>query len=236
MIQSVSNLWYWEKMTSFSSLSEISVSLESQTRLTAGRFSRDNAKHWLGACKSMRFTSRSLALIMAHYVTETLFWMGEEVILQAEHRPDGAAKKGWLTLDTVRPDVPPVLRAHLLVLDQVVADGHAAVRVGLHEGDGRQALGDGGQAHRVRVGRYVWRKERTMTRFPTLIWNATLKASNRSQINRGSKGRKAEVSLTVWGEMAACSHFKINTLPFFFSLTRAVLVPAVPPQLSSQKP
>lgn len=52
-------------------------------------------------------------------------------------------KLSLLTLNTVRPDIPPVLRAHLLVLDQVVADGHAAVRVGLHKGDSGQTLGDG---------------------------------------------------------------------------------------------
>lgn len=80
-------------------------------------------------------------------------------------------KKKRLTLHAVRLDVPPVLRA-LLVLDQVVADGHAAVRVGLHEGDGGQALGDGREAHRVRVRGYIWgggttKKTRTMRRFVT---------------------------------------------------------------------
>lgn len=67
----------------------------------------------------------------------------------------GAGTRPALTLDVVRLDVPPVLRSDLLVLDQVVADGHAAVRVGLHEGDGRQALGHGGETHRVRIGRHI---------------------------------------------------------------------------------
>lgn len=69
-----------------------------------------------------------------------------------------------LTLDTVRLDIPPVLWADLLVLDQVVADGHAAMRVGLHEGDGRQALGNGWETHRVWIWRYIW-EDRIMTRF-----------------------------------------------------------------------
>lgn len=60
---------------------------------------------------------------------------GRALQLNGEHDPP-------LTLDAVGPDVPPFLGAGLLVLHQVVADGHAAVRVGLHEGDGHQALGN----------------------------------------------------------------------------------------------
>lgn len=64
--------------------------------------------------------------------------------------------KAGLTLDTVWLDIPPVLEAKLFVLDQVVADGNATMRVGLHEGDSRQALGDGRESHRVWIWWHIW--------------------------------------------------------------------------------
>lgn len=64
--------------------------------------------------------------------------------------------KTGLTLDAVWFDVPPVLEAKLFVLDQVVADGDATMRVGLHEGDGRQALGNSWEPHRVRIWWHIW--------------------------------------------------------------------------------
>lgn len=73
-----------------------------------------------------------------------------------------SVKETSLTLDTVWLHVPPFLWADLLVLDQVVADGHAAMRVGLHEGDGRQALGNSWETHWVRIWRNIW-KDKIMT-------------------------------------------------------------------------
>lgn len=60
------------------------------------------------------------------------------------------------TLDAVWLDVPPVLEAKLFVLDQVVADGDAAMRVGLHEGDSGQALGNSRESHRVWIRWHIW--------------------------------------------------------------------------------
>lgn len=60
-------------------------------------------------------------------------------------------------------DVPPVLRAHLLVLHQVVADGNTTVRIWLHEGNGGQALGNRWQAHWVWVRWYICKHVNTIS-------------------------------------------------------------------------
>ncbi len=46
-------------------------------------------------------------------------------------------------------------------MDDIVADGDTSVRVRLHEGDGGETLGDGGEANGVRVRRDVCEETQT---------------------------------------------------------------------------
>lgn len=65
-----------------------------------------------------------------------------------------------LTLDSMWLRRPPLLIGWLFVIDHIVANGNATVRVGRHERYRGDPLGYGGEADRVGVGGDIYGKEK----------------------------------------------------------------------------